>query len=132
LTVAALGGAVTQAKGDSVDVTGLVTAEGSAVTLDSSAALSADVTSTGAVSLTAAGPLEVSGSIGTNLTTVATGSGSTTTFGDTTVGKNLNVTSPGAVSTLAGDTLTVDGNGTTKPNKHVTVNGVNDVAILVQ
>ena len=44
-------------------------------------------------------------------------------------GKNLIVTSPGAVNTLAGDTLTMDGNGTTNPNEHVTVNGVNDVAI---
>jgi hypothetical protein len=132
LTATALDGAITQAKGDTIDVTGLVTAEGSAITLDSSAALDADVTSGGAVSLTAAGPLQVSGSIGTKLTTVTTGSDGTTTFGDTTVGANLTVTSPGTVSTAASDALVVDGMGTTTPNKHVTVNGVKDVAIPVQ
>jgi hypothetical protein len=55
-----------------------------------------------------------------------------TRFGDTTVRKNLTVMSPGLVSTLAGDTLAVDGAGTTKPNRHVTVNGKKDVAIPVQ
>jgi hypothetical protein len=132
LTVTALGGVIKQAAGKSIDVTGLVTADASAITLDSSAALDAQVTSPGAVSLTAAGPLAVSGSIGANLTTVTTGTGSATSFGDATVGKKLIVTSTGEVSTLAGDALTVDGKGTTKPNKQVTVNGVNDVAIPVQ
>jgi Repeats of unknown function (DUF5649) len=132
LTLGAFDGQIKQLAGKSIDVAGLLAANASAITLNSSAALDADVTSPGAVSLTAAGPLTVSGSIGTNLKTVTTGSGSTTTFDNTTVGKKLVVTSPGAVATAAGDTLTVNGKKTTTPNKSVTVNGVNDVAIPVQ
>jgi filamentous hemagglutinin family protein len=108
LTLTALAGSVAQAKGKLIDVTGPVTADSSAITLDSSAALTADVTSPGAVSLTAAGPLEVLGSIGTNLTTVTTGSGSTT-FGNTTVGEKLIVTSPGTISQTASTSLVVNG-----------------------
>jgi hypothetical protein len=112
--------------------TGSVTADGSAITLDDATALTASVDSSGPVSLTAAGAMNVSGTVGTSLTTVTTGgTGSTTTFGDTTVGTKLAVTSAGTVATAAADTLTVDKLGTTTPNKHVTVNGVNDVAIPV-
>jgi filamentous hemagglutinin family protein len=154
LNVDAPAGAITQLKGSSIDVsgatdlnagtdaitltsvkddfTGAVTAEGGAITLKDATALTATVDSSGAVSLTSAGALDVSGTIGTTLTTVTTGgAGSTTTFGDTTVGKTLKVTSTGAVATAASDTLTVDQLSTTVPNKHVTVNGTKDVAIPV-
>jgi trimeric autotransporter adhesin len=112
--------------------TGSVTADGSSITLDDATALTASVDSSGPVSLTAAGAMNVSGTVGTSLTTVTSGgTGSTTTFGDTTVGTKLAVTSTGTVATAAADTLTVDKLGTSTPNKHVTVNGVNDVAIPV-
>jgi hypothetical protein len=108
LTLTAMAGSIAQAKGKLIDVAGLVTANASAITLDSSAALTADVMSPGAVSLTAAGPLDVSGSIGTKLTTVTTGSGSTT-FGNATVGTQLTATSSGAISQAASTTLVVKG-----------------------
>ncbi len=108
VTLTALAGSIAPAKGKLIDVAGLVTADGSAITLDSSAALTADVTSPGAVSLTAAGPLEVLGSIGTNLTTRTTDSGSTT-FGNATVSSHLAVTSSGAISQAALTSLVVDG-----------------------
>jgi hypothetical protein len=94
--------------------------------------LTAFVNSPGAVSLTAAGALDVSGTIGTNLTTVTTGgTGSTTTFGTTTVGNNLKVTSKGAVKKAISTTaLKVHGAGTGTPNSHVTVNGV--VGVLIK
>lgn len=106
--------------------TGAVAATGSAVSLANAQALTAKVTSTGTASLAAAGKMAVSGSVGTNLTTVTTGgSASTTTFGTTSVGDYLNVTSPGAVTTASATTdLTVDGAGTTTYNSHVTVNKV--------
>jgi hypothetical protein len=114
------------------DFTGTVTAQGSAITVNDAAALSAIVDSSGTVSLTSAGAMDVSGTIGTTLTTVTTGGkGSSTTFGDTTVGTTLTVTSTGAVATAASDMLTVDKLSTTKPNTHVTVNGKKDVAIPV-
>jgi hypothetical protein len=106
---------------------GAVTAVGSTIALYDTAALTAALTSAGAVSLTSAGPLFVSGTVGTNLTTVTTGGiGSTTTFGNTTVGKFLQVTSTGAVTEALGDELLVHGAGTdaTDPvNTYVTVNG---------
>jgi hypothetical protein len=147
-------GAITQLKGSSIDVsgtstlnagidaitltgakddfTGAVTADGGAITLKDTTALTAILDSSGAVSLTSGGAMDVSGTIGTTLTTLTTGgAGSTTTFGDTTVGSKLKVTSEGAVATAASDTLTVDKLSTTEPNKHVTVNGKKDVAIPV-
>ncbi len=75
----------------------------------------------------------VSGSIGgVGLTTVTTGSDSSTTFGDTDVSARLNVTSTGAVATAASGTLTVRNHSTTTPNEYVTVNGQSDVAIPVE
>ena len=109
-TLTALAGSIAQSKGKLIDVTGLVTAAGSAITLDSGAALTAGVTSPGAVSLTAAGPLQVLGSIGTALT--VTTSGGSTTFGNTTVGKNLTVTSPGGIGQAASTSLAVGGTST--------------------
>jgi hypothetical protein len=104
---------------------GLVSADGSAITLDDVSALTAIVDSTGAVSLTSAKALHVAGTIGTDLTTTTGGAKSATTFGTTTVGDDLNVTSTGAVTTATPTTvLKVDGAGTSTPNSHVTVNGV--------
>jgi trimeric autotransporter adhesin len=112
---------------------GSVSATGAAITLADATALTAKLSSKGAVKLTAAGAMNVSGTIGTSLATVTTGgTASTTTFGTTTVGTTLNVTSPGAVATAASSTLTVDKKATTTPNANVTVNGVSDVAIPVQ
>jgi hypothetical protein len=110
---------------------GEVFATGRAVTLDDAGALTASVNSTGATSLESAGSLAVSGTIGTDLTTVSTGgTGSTTTFGTTTVGNDLNVTSPGAVTTVTPSTaLQVHGAGTQTPNSHVTVNHVSGALI---
>jgi hypothetical protein len=105
---------------------GAVSAGGSSITLNSASPLTANVNSTQSVALTSAGKLAVSGTIHDNLTTVTTGgTGSTTTFGTTTVGANLNVTSPGVVTTVTPSTpLTVHGAGTHTPNPHVTVNHV--------
>jgi hypothetical protein len=110
---------------------GAVSADGSAINLADDTGLTVSLDSTSAVSLTAAGAMDVSGKIGTNLTTVTTGgSGSTTTFGTTTIGDNLTVTSPGAVTTTTLTTkLIVDGAGTHTANAHVTVNGVNGAII---
>jgi hypothetical protein len=113
---------------------GTVTATGSVITLDDAAPLApltAVLDSTGASALTSVGPLNVSGTVGTKLTTTTTGTtgtGSATTFGATTVGTTLVVTSTGAVTETSPNILTVDGEGTTNQpspgNKHVTVNGV--------
>ena len=115
--------------GDSFD--GTVTADGTAITLKDETALTAIVDSSGATSLTAAGALNVSGTIGTTLTTVTTGgTGSTTTFGTTTVGTSLDVTSTGAVTETSSNILTVAGAGTTTaPNPNVCVNKTCDVEI---
>jgi hypothetical protein len=110
---------------------GAVTAQGSAITLDDTTALTATLDSTGAVALDAAGALVVGGTVGTSLTTVTTGGAhSTTTFDATTVGSSLKVTSTGAVTTATTSTvLTVDGEGTKTPNSHVIVNGVTGAEI---
>jgi trimeric autotransporter adhesin len=110
---------------------GAVSADGSAISLDDDTALTVSLDSTRAVSLKAAGAMDVSGTIGTNLTTVTTGgTASTTTFGTTTIGDDLTVTSPGAVTTATTTTrLIVDGAGTHTANSHVTVNGVNGAII---
>jgi filamentous hemagglutinin family protein len=110
---------------------GPVHVTGSAITVDSAGALTANVNSTGATSLESAGSLAVSGTIGTDLTTVTTGgTGSTTTFGTATVGNDLNVTSPAAVTTVTPSTaLQVHGAGTHTPNSHVTVNHVSGALI---
>jgi hypothetical protein len=130
LTVTALDGSIAQAKGKTIDVAGLVTAQGSAITLDSGTALDAAVTSTGAVSLTSVGAMDVSGNVGTTLKTTTTGTDATTTFGATTVGKSLTVVSTGAVTETSSNILTVDGKGTTTvSNAHVTVNGVKGAKI---
>jgi Repeats of unknown function (DUF5649) len=127
LSATALGGAITQVAATALDVTGTtsltadngagvkygitlaqagdlfggaVTADGSAITLKDTGALTAILDSSGATSLTAAGALNVSGTVGTALTTKTTGgTRHTTTFGATTVSTSLNVTSTGAVTT---------------------------------
>jgi hypothetical protein len=74
--------------------------------------------------------LNVSGTVGTTLTTKTTGKNHATTFGATTVGTSLNVTSTGAVTETSSNILTVDGAGTTTaPNPNVCVNGKCDVEI---
>jgi hypothetical protein len=110
---------------------GAVTADGSAITLKDATALTAILDSSGKTSLTAAGSLNVSGTVGTTLTTVTTGgTGSTTTFGKTTVGTSLDVTSTGAVTETSANILTVAGaDTTTVPNPKVCVNGTCDVEI---
>jgi len=111
---------------------GAVTAKGSAITLKDTTALTAILDSSGASTLTAAGNLTVSGTVGTTLKTTTTGTGHTTTFGNTTVGTSLAVTSTGAVTEAVGDELLVHGAGTdsTDPvNHHVTVNGVKGAVI---
>jgi hypothetical protein len=87
--------------------------------------LTATLDGTGASSLTSAGALNVSGTVGTSLTTRTTGTNSATTFGATTVGTKLGVTSTGPVTETSTNVLTVDGEGTTTVrNPNVTVNGV--------
>jgi filamentous hemagglutinin family protein len=111
---------------------GAVTAKGSAITLKDTTALTAILDSSRASTLTAAGNLTVSGTVGTKLKTTTTGTGHTTTFGNTTVGTSLAVTSTGAVTEAVGDELLVHGAGTdsTDPvNHHVTVNGVKGAVI---
>jgi hypothetical protein len=104
---------------------GTVNADGSAITLKDAAALTAVLDSSGTSTLTSVGALNVSGAVGTKLTTTTTGSSAATTFGATTVGNSLTVTSTGAVTETSANILTVDGRGTTTvANKHVTVNGV--------
>jgi hypothetical protein len=142
LTVTSAAGGITQAGSTAVNVkgassltadngnvtladaankfTGAVTASGTAITLDDSAALTADLDSTGAASLTSAKALTVSGTIGSSLTTDATGK---TTFGTTAVGTTLTVTSTGAVTSTTPGILTVAGKKTTTANSNVTVNG---------
>jgi filamentous hemagglutinin family protein len=159
LSVTAEQGIITQRDGTAVDVTGAtsltadngtggldtitlaqagdsfggtVTAEGSAIKLRDNKALDAIIDSSGATSLTVAGALQISGTVGTTLTTKTTGKNHATTFGATTVGTSLNVTSTGAVTENAANTLIVAGlDTTTAPNPDVTVNGVNDVEIPV-
>ena len=75
---------------------GAVTAEGSAITLRDKIAPTAALNSSGASTLTVAGNLAVSGTVGTTLKTTTTGAGHATTFGTTTVGTSLTVTSTGA------------------------------------
>jgi hypothetical protein len=106
------------------DLVGAVSADGNAITLDDTAALTASLDSSGAASLTSGGALNVSGTVDTTLTTKTTSSNSATTFGVTTVGTKLVVTSSGAVAQAASGDLTVAGAGTATSNPHVTVNGV--------
>jgi hypothetical protein len=74
--------------------------------------------------------LNISGTVGTSLTTDTTGTKSATTFGATTVGTKLVVTSTGAVTETKSNILTVDGEGTTTVhNSNVTVNGVSGAEI---
>ena len=109
---------------------GTVTAEGSAITLDDAGPLTAALNGTGASTLTSAGAMNVSGTVGTSLTTTTTGTSSATTFGATTVGTTLKVTSTGPVTETSPDVLTVAGQGTTTvSNKNVTVNGVKGAEI---
>ncbi len=157
LSVDSLDGAITQSTGKAVTVTGTtsltsdngtggfdavtlgqagnnlagtVTAEGSAITLKDSSALTAVLDSSGASTLTSVGAMNVSGTVDTTLKTTTTGTGATTTFGATTVGTSLDVTSTGAVTETASNILTVDGKGTTTvSNAHVTVNGVKGARI---
>jgi len=92
--------------------------------------LTAILDSSGATSLTAAGALNVSGTVGTTLTTRTTGAHHATTFGATTVGTTLTVTSTGAVTETASNILMVDGEDTTTfANPSVTVNGVTGAEI---
>jgi hypothetical protein len=116
--------AVTLARGgDSFG--GSVSAKGSAIMLKDNTALTAVLNSSGATSLTAAGAMKVSGTVGTTLTTTTTGAKHVTTFDKTTVGKSLVVTSTGAVTETSSNILTVAGKGTTTvSNPDVTVNGV--------
>ena len=110
---------------------GTVRAKGSAITLKDKTALTAILNGSGATTLTAAGALNVSGVVGTKLTTKTTGgTGSTTTFGKTTVGTALTVTSTGAVRETSSNILKVAGAATTTaPNPKVCVNGKCDVKI---
>jgi len=109
---------------------GAVTADGSAITLEDATALTANLDSSGATSLTAAGALNISGTVGTTLTTKTTGANHATTFGATTVGTKLTVTSTGAVTETSANILEVDGKATTTvKNAHVCVNGTCDVEI---
>jgi hypothetical protein len=81
--------------------------------------------SSGATSLSAAGALNISGTVGTTLTTITTGTKHSTTFGATTVGTSLEVTSTGNVTETSSNILKVAGKGTTTvSNPNVTVNGV--------
>jgi hypothetical protein len=92
--------------------------------------LTANLDSSGATSLTAAGALNISGTVGTTLTTKTTGANHATTFGATTVGTKLTVTSTGAVTETSANILEVDGKATTTvKNAHVCVNGTCDVEI---
>jgi hypothetical protein len=109
---------------------GTVMATGSTISLDDAAALTAVLDSTGASALTSVGALNVSGTVGTSLTTITTGTNSATTFGATTVGTKLVVTSTGAVTETSPNILTVAGQGTTTvSNPNVTVNGVKGAEI---
>jgi hypothetical protein len=109
---------------------GTVTADGSAIKLKDQTALTAVLDSSGAATLTAAGAMEVSGTVGTTLSTTTTGAQHATTFGATTVGKSLTVVSTGTVTETSSNILTVDGKGTTTvSNPHVTVNGVKGAEI---
>ncbi|MGA2191738.1 MAG: GLUG motif-containing protein [Steroidobacteraceae bacterium] len=157
LSVTAAKGTITQLAGTTVDVTGAtsltadngtagldtitlaqagdtfggtVTAGGSAITLRDKTALTVVLDSSGVTTLTAAGDLNVSGTVGTTLTTKTTGAKHTTTFGATTVGTSLVVTSAGTVTETSSNILTVAGEGTTTvSNPNVTVNGVNGAEI---
>jgi len=157
LTVDSLKGAITEATGKAIDVTGTsnltannggstfynitlgsatndfagsVTANGGAITLKDATALTAILDSAGASTLTSVGAMNVSGTVGTAMKTTTTGSSAATTFGATTVGTSLTVTSTGAVTETSANILEVDGKGTTTvPNTHVTVNGVKGVEI---
>jgi hypothetical protein len=107
-----------------------VTAIGNAITLNDINTLTVNLDSTGAALLTAGGALNISGSVGTSLTTNTTGFKSATTFDKTTIGTSLQVISTGAVTKSKPSTiLTVDGAGTTTPNLHVTVNGIEGALI---
>jgi Repeats of unknown function (DUF5649) len=109
---------------------GAVTADGNAITLRDATALTANLDSSAATSLTSAGALSVSGTVATTLTTKTTGAHHATIFGATTVGTSLSVTSTGAVTETASDILTVDGSATTTaPNPNVCVNGTCNVEI---
>jgi len=157
LSATALGGAITQVAATALDVSGTssltadngagvkygitltqtanlfggaVTADGSAITLRDATALTVNLDSSGATSLIAAGALNVSGTVGTTLTTRTTGAHHATTFGATTVGTTLTVTSTGAVTETASNILMVDGEDTTTfANTSVTVNGVTGAEI---
>jgi hypothetical protein len=156
-TATALGGAITQVAATALDVSGAssltadngagvkygitlvqagdlfggaVSADGNAITLRDATALTVSLDSSGATSLTAAGALNVSGTVGTTLTTRTTGPHHNTTFGATNVGTDLIVTSTGAVTETSSNILTVAGEGTTTlSNPNVTVNGVTGAEI---
>jgi len=119
LTVRA-NGAIEQSAGSSIAVTGTSTLNGDAIKLGNTrniftGAVTADFTRLSlydataltvsldgrGASLISAGPMIVSGYVRDGLTTVTTGSDSSTTFGDTEVYGLLNVTSTGAVATAA-------------------------------
>jgi hypothetical protein len=109
---------------------GTVTANGSAITLKDAGALTAVLDSSGASTLTSVGAMTVSGTVGTTLKTMTTGTDAATTFGATPVGTSLAVTSTGAVTETSANTLEVDGKGTTTvSNAHVSVIGVKGAEI---
>jgi filamentous hemagglutinin family protein len=111
------------------DFVGAVIANGSAITLDNSAALTASVTSTGATALTSAGALNVSGTVGTSLTTTTTGTNSATTFNaNTAAGTTLKVTSTGPITQAASTQVNVTGASTlTAPNNSITLANASDI-----
>ena len=88
---------------------GAVSATGKDVILNANGALTAAITAAGQANLSAASNLAVSGSTKAGLTTTTTGMGSSTTFGNTTVGTDLTVTSTGKVAQVANTALTVGG-----------------------
>jgi hypothetical protein len=76
------------------------------------------------------GRVELSGKVGTNLTTKTAGTNHATTFGATTAGTSLTVKSTSAVTETSSNILTVDGLATTTaPSPNVCVNGSCDVEI---
>jgi hypothetical protein len=150
-----LGGSITQGAGTMVDVTGAttltadngdvkhnitlaqtqdsfneaVTADGSAITIYDLRTLTAILDSSGASTLTSAGAMNVSGTVGTALTTTAGVRAATTFFGETTVGTTLKVSGGGTAPVTSTGILTVGGEATTTYNPNVTVRGVKGVTI---
>ena len=87
------------------DFQGAVTTTGSNISLVDANGLIVALAASGAGTLIAGGNLAVSGSTGSTLTTMTTGSGATS-FGVTSVGSNLTTTSAGGVSQTGAITVT--------------------------